>query len=436
MALKAGAATRVINCEIGDDLCGQLHRRICEGIRDDLEANVLYLADDRRAILLINLDLIGLCNQSDVPLLRETVAAATTVAPRDVVITSTHTHDGPDMFGLLYDTPPNTVYLEKLRQWLADAAAEAVASARPAKVGWAMGRAHIGYNRRCCWQDGSHTMYGDPREPTFTGLEGPDDPGHAVLAAVDTGGELIGVVHNNCCHATCMESITQASADFPGGARRQLRGMLDKDVPVLYLQGASGDTSPWDLMAGGERDREARLVEVGRILADQTARLLDQMAPTGSAVIENVWEDIPVPIRLPDEQQLARAREIEAMGEEKAGRGAHILAVSGAIKLYETFKDNPTDIMAAHAIRIGELAIATNPCEMYCRFGRDLKARSPAAVTMVSQLTDGFCGYCPTIYAIRGGGYSGDPTFWTRLEPAAGYKWVDTTARLLHSLWP
>ena len=35
--MKAGSASRTINCEIGDDLAGQLHRRFCRTIRDDLD---------------------------------------------------------------------------------------------------------------------------------------------------------------------------------------------------------------------------------------------------------------------------------------------------------------------------------------------------------------------------------------------------------------
>ena len=38
MTFLAGSSRVVINPAVGDDLCGQLHRRICERIRDDLEA--------------------------------------------------------------------------------------------------------------------------------------------------------------------------------------------------------------------------------------------------------------------------------------------------------------------------------------------------------------------------------------------------------------
>ena len=56
-------------------------------------------------------------------------------------------------------------------------------------------------------------------------------------------------------------------------------------------------------------------------------------------------------------------------------------------------------------------------------------------MTMVAQLADGFSGYCPTVYGLRGGGYSGEAIYWCRLEPYAGYKIVDVSAKLLHHIW-
>ena len=54
-SMQAGSAYLTINPELGADLAGQLHRRFCEFIRDDLEANALYLANDELQVLLVNL---------------------------------------------------------------------------------------------------------------------------------------------------------------------------------------------------------------------------------------------------------------------------------------------------------------------------------------------------------------------------------------------
>ena len=77
----------------------------------------------------------------------------------------------------------------------------------------------------------------------------------------------------------------------------------------------------------------------------------------------------------------------------------------------------------------------TLPCELYCQFALDIKRRSPAPITAVVGLADGFCGCCPTIYGILGGGYSGAPLNWARLEPYAGYLIVESAGRMLNHLW-
>ena len=436
MSLKAGSSIVTINCEIGDDLCGQFHRRLTERVRDNLEANAFYLTDGSEQVLLINLDLAGLFETSYVRQACTEIEAATGVPARNVIMNSTHTHEAPDTFGLLLDAPKNEAYLARLRGWLVEAAKAAVASARPASVGWAMGEAHVGYNRRLSWADGSHSMYGDATRPDFTGLEGPDDPSHTVLFALDKAGKPIAIIHSNCSHATCMEGATFASADFPGEARALLRATFGNNLPVLYLQGASGDVSPWDQVHPGHHDGERRAKEMGALLAAETMRLMYAAGTTDAPILRHAFEDVKIGVRLPEPEAIAHAQKMAALGEKKAGRYEYINSISGVLRLHETYKDNPVDMLAVHAVRIGDYAIVTTPCELYCQYGLDIKRRSPAKVTAVSQLADGFSGYCPTIPALMGGGYSAFAISWCRLENNAGYKLVEASARLLHRLWP
>jgi hypothetical protein len=107
----------------------------------------------------------------------------------------------------------------------------------------------------------------------------------------------------------------------------------------------------------------------------------------------------------------------------------------GTVHLQETYGANPVDTMPVHALRIGDVALLTQPCELYCQFGIDIKRRSPTPLTAVVGLADGYCGYCPTIAGILGGGYSGQPISWTRLEPYAGYKLVEAAGPMLNRLW-
>jgi len=183
------------------------------------------------------------------------------------------------------------------------------------------------------------------------------------------------------------------------------------------------------------RDGDRRAREIGALLAGETLRLIGEAGPVDGPVIRHASEDIEMGVRLPSADRVAEAGRTLEAGAEEAGRWRYVLAVAGALRLYDEFKDNPVDITPVHAVRVGDFAILTNPCEMYCQFGIDVKRRSPAKVTAVAQLTDAFCGYCPTIYALLGGGYSGDPIHWCWLEPYAGYKMADAASRLVNGLW-
>ncbi|NLM77066.1 MAG: hypothetical protein GX173_03155, partial [Ruminococcaceae bacterium] len=57
------------------------------------------------------------------------------------------------------------------------------------------------------------------------------------------------------------------------------------------------------------------------------------------------------------------------------------------------------------ALRIGDLGLVTNPAELFCDFGLTIKEQSPLRFTMVSELTNGCCGYVPTQQAFSEGGY-------------------------------
>ncbi|MCQ2437632.1 MAG: hypothetical protein MJ099_04485, partial [Clostridia bacterium] len=59
-----------------------------------------------------------------------------------------------------------------------------------------------------------------------------------------------------------------------------------------------------------------------------------------------------------------------------------------------------------HIIRIGEIAIATNPFELFHEFGMRMKARTCARQLFIVQLANGLGGYLPTELAVKGGSYS------------------------------
>ncbi len=325
--------------------------------------------------------------------------------------------------------------MTRLENLLVDLARETLKSTQPGRIGWGKGSVQIGFNRRLTWADGSHSMHGDPTRKDFTGLEGPDDPQHLAMFAADAEGKLVAVLHHNTSHPTIYYADGVYSADFPGEARRILRDELG-ELPVLFLNGAQGDISMDNMLNQRQESDEKKLERIGRLVADETLRLYRQVQYHDHPILAHTYEDLKVNVRLPTPERLVAARAILARIDagEKI-RGMQMIMAFGAVHLQETFGENPVDTLPVHCIRIGDVGLVTQPCELFCQFGLDIKHRSPAPITAVVGLTDGYGGYCPTIYGLLGGGYSGDPISWTRLEPFAGYKLVESAGRQINALW-
>lgn len=432
--LQVGAATCSITPAVGSWQQGAGVTRKGERIRDELEANALYLTNGKTPLLLISCDLVGL-DLATVKPIRNAISTVAGIPTRQIIITCTHTHSGPSLIRTNYHFPVDKAYIGLLRQKLADLASAAVAAAEPAKIGWGMGTAQIGFNRRVCWADGTHSMHGNTRRSDFAGMEGPDDPAHLAIFAVDESGKPIVVAYHNTSHPTNFYGAGLFSADYPGAARKIIRRELGR-IPVLYLNGAQGDIAMANQLSPQREDPEARLERIGEMLAKETLRLYRKAEFHSPIPLGHAYEDLQVQVRLPEPKQLANARKV--MERIKAGEkivGQKLIFAFGTTHLQEQYGRQPVDTMPIHVLRIGDVALVTQPCELYCQFGLDIKRRSPAPLTAVVGLADGYCGYCPTIASILGGGYSGQPISWTRLEPYAGYRMVEAAGPMLSLLW-
>ena len=433
---QIGMATCDITNELGTVIQGATVGGAARFVRDPLEANALYLGDDTTAVVLVSCDLGGLeppVNHAA----RVAMAEACGIPARSILIGATHT-GGPSVIPTNYRKAVDEAYLARLVAWLADTAKRAVASAAPGVLRYGQGRARIGYNRRCCWANGSHTMSGDTSRNDFTGLEGPDDPTHTVLVAEDGHGRVLGLLHANTAHPCTFYGADFYSADYPGAARAYLRRALGADLPVLFFNGAQGDIAT-EYLLEPRRIRESadhKLARLAHLVAGETLRLMHEAPIIHDPVLAHDVEDVEVAVRLPASERLAWAEEVLAKVDAGEAPGGMAVALAhGARLLQERFGEQPRDVLPVHVVRVGGLALVTEPCELYCQYGLEIRRRSPAPLTAILGLTDGYHGYCPTPEAIQGGGYSGEPLYWARLAPDAGGRLVDAACRVVHRVW-
>ena len=102
---------------------------------------------------------------------------------------------------------------------------------------------------------------------------------------------------------------------------------------------------------------------------------------------------------------------------------------------YELQHTDPKMSVPIHVVRIGDMAIATNPFELYLDYGMQIKARSKAVQTFVIQLTGERSGtYLPTARAVKGGSSSAIAPSCL-VGPEGGQALVDQTVEAINSLW-
>ena len=86
-------------------------------------------------------------------------------------------------------------------------------------------------------------------------------------------------------------------------------------------------------------------------------------------------------------------------------------------------------------IRLGDIAIANNPFELFVEWGLQIKARSKAAHTFAVELSgDRGPNYLPTAKAVAGGSFSA-MIIHNVVGPEGGHILVDRTVKLINGMW-
>src|SRR5262249_40242901 len=151
--LRVGAATVSITPDRPVALQGQMNTRISRGVRSPVTATALALEsrEGDRAIdhaILVACDLVGV----DRPVLDRARALLKDRLPgfdvQKLVVSATHTHTAPAYEDGRYTIPKDgvmqpTEYAEFLAGRIAEAAANAWASRKAARVGWGLGHAVV-----------------------------------------------------------------------------------------------------------------------------------------------------------------------------------------------------------------------------------------------------------------------------------------------------
>lgn len=393
---------------------------------------------------------------------------------RKLFLNATHTHSAPNP-GLDWkvDAKPDSGYTKFLSDKLSAVVVSAWKSRKPAGISRSLGYAVVGHNRRVKYADGTAEMYGETDRSDFVGMEGASDPGVDMLFCWDLKKKLTGIIINVSCPAQVTEAKYYVSADYWSEVRKDLISKYSKDLYVLSQVGAAGDLSPRDLPRGykaGETNMWdiPGIVEIGRRLT----QLIDAAYPEAMNNIQTALAfkhtvlNIDLPVRKVTEDEYKKALKIvneirsrepkdsnspntawnrflkELHDNEKIkGYGpwdnkesdyGRLKINERVLNIYANQDLHPLYNLELHVIRLGDVAIASNPFELYVDYGFAIKGRSKAKQTFVVQLSGDYGDYLPTARAIPGGQYS---ALVSVIGPIGGQMLVDTTVSLINRMW-
>ena len=219
---------------------------------------------------------------------------------------------------------------------------------------------------------------------------------------------LSGMVINVACPSQETEGESYISADFWHEVREEIRQRYSQDVFIFPQCGAAGDQSPHLLY---RKQAEAAMQKRKGISRRQ------EIALRISNAVSNVFPYAKKDIKTKTVFKHTVAK-VDLPTQEPP-----------ATPFYQTDSVKPAEF---HLIRLGDIAIATNPFELYLDYGIRMKARSKAVLTFVVQLSCQHSGYLPTEKAVKGGSYSADKYI---VGPEGGQALVNETVKRINSMW-
>lgn len=452
--LHAGAASVSITPDRPVALSGQMHTRISKQVRSPVMANALAL-ESRDGDKVLDQAILIACDLVAIPksILHESRELVRSRIPgfdaSKLILSATHTHTGPVLEEGFYEIPKEGVmqpaeYAKFLAERVADAAAAAWEARKPSKFGWGLGHAVVAQNRRAVYADGRSVMYGQTDKPDFRGIEGPEDHGVEVMFVWDEAGKLIATAVNLACPSQEVEGESSVDADIWHEIRETLRARRGANLVVLGWTGASGDQSP-HLMYRKRAEERMRALRNRSRLAELAARVVEawdaayegaRQEQHGGVPLVHKVETLDLPPRVVSEADAASAAaNVEKLSKDPANRRIVLWhqAVVDRRRLQEAGEAKPHQI-ELHVLRVGDVAIGTNPFELYTQYGIQMKSRSKALQTFLIQLA-GPGSYLPTEPAVRGGGYSAIAES-NEVGPEGGQVLSDRTVEIINGLWP
>ena len=417
--LQAGYSKVNVTPMLGIPIGGYFKVRHAEKILDDLEVVAVALACGDTKTLLMSIDNLHL-NTNLANSYRERISQKTGVPTDAIFIHSTHTHTS-GMLSLESEDTLVQAYTEFVGKRFEDAAVFALEDLKPAKMGWAVGKApNIAFVRRFRMKDGKVRTNPGVGNPDILHPIGDIDDRVNVIRFDREGAETI-VLANMGCHPDVIGG-NQISADWPGMFRRRLEKCLD-NVKAIFFNGAQGDINHVNVNAkdGDFNDTFHDFDDVDRgygharhmanVVAGAVMQVYDKVNYRDVDTIRYAYKVTELPSNMPKPEDMPLAHKYNDL--HKAGRDDLIpyeameltTVVAEAGRMVRLEHGPASFPLGLSAVTVGSVALLGIPGEPFNGIGRGIKEAKGWEVVMPCCLTNGSEGYFPMQDSYDEGGY-------------------------------
>lgn len=443
---RAGAATSNITPPLGVPIVGNFTEPPATHVHDELHARCLVLDDGRMRLAIVVCDNVGIVREV-LDEAKRFIQQETGLAPTNVLISATHTHSGPSAryAAVTVESGPLSEYQRFLARRIADGVRYAINNLEPARIGWGVGREPTQvFNRR--WKMKPGTLMPNPfggtdqvvmnpgvANPNLLEPAGPTDPDVSFISVQSKTGRPLALLANYSLHYVGGVPGGHISADyFAVFAERiaQLLGADKQDPPFVAMMsnGTSGDVN--NINFRGPAVRLApyeKMRQVANIVAAEVFKVYQTIEHRDYVTLGAASEDLQLAHRNPTPQMVEYAKQVLAKpADAKLYHAREAIYSRRALDMVNL--PSHTSVFL-QTLRIGDLAIAAIPFEVFAEIGLELKQKSPFKPTFTISLANGAGGYLPTPAQHKVGGYE----TWlgtNRVEVEASTKITATLLRM------
>ena len=425
--MQAGATTTNITPPLGASIVGGWAPFPATYVHDQLHARCLVLDDGQTRLAIVVVDSLGVPRHV-LDHAKRIAAEHTGIPAERMLVSATHTHSAATALGdrwspADYDlTRALDPYQLFVATRIADGIRGAVANLQPAQITWGRGSLPDEvFNRRWLMKPGPHLAnpFGGTDQaqmnpavgsPDLVEPAGPTDPEIAFIAVrhANAAGTPLALLANYSLHYVGGVPQGHVSADYFGVFARTMARLLGEDradsgFVAMLSNGTSGDINNVDVRGNQPRlPPYARMDRVATRLAAEVYQRLQHLQWRDAVALSAMQRTVTLQRRPITSEMQDWVREVLA---RPADAPRHPRERIYAERIQGSAGAPPTLDVLLQAFRIGDLAIATFPFEVFAEIGLEIKARSPFTQTFTTSLANGSEGYLPTKRQHALGGY-------------------------------